>query len=89
MRRLKKIAGKLVQLPKDEPAGELHAGPPFELPYTLNLPDRETERWRAHLDASRAAVRLVREQLRARRSDSMRATNFSRTSCRRTSSTRR
>ena len=63
MRRLKKIAGKLVQLPKDEPAGELHAGPPFELPYTLNLPDRETERWRAHLDASRAAVRLVREQL--------------------------
>jgi len=65
MRRLKKIAGKLVQLPKDDPPGAVNAGPPFELPYTLNLPDREKDRWRAHLDASRAAVRLVRDTLRA------------------------
>jgi Ferritin-like len=63
MRRLSKIAGKLVQLPKDNPADPVHAGPPFELPYTLNLPDGESKRWRMHLDASRAAVRLVREQL--------------------------
>lgn len=63
MRRLKRIATKLVQLPKDDPPGDLHAGPPFELPYTLNLSDREPARWRAHLDASRAAVRLVREKL--------------------------
>jgi len=60
MRRLKKIAGKLVQLPKDDPPGQTLAGPPFELPYTLNLPEGEADRWRAHLDASRAAVRLVR-----------------------------
>jgi rubrerythrin len=38
MRRLKKIAGKLVQLPKDDPPSGINAGPPFELPYTLNLP---------------------------------------------------
>lgn len=63
MRRLKKIAGKLVQLPLDDPPGDTHAGPPFELPYTLNLPDREEDRWRRHLDVSRAAVRLVRERL--------------------------
>ncbi|MGH3897593.1 MAG: ferritin-like domain-containing protein [Pseudonocardiaceae bacterium] len=63
MRHLKKIAGKLVQLPKDDPRGPVHAGPPFELPYTLNLPDSEPQRWRMHLDASRAAVRLIREQL--------------------------
>lgn len=63
MRRLKKIATKLVQLPKDDPPGQLHSGPPFELPYTLNLPDREEDRWRVHLDASRAAVRLIRERL--------------------------
>lgn len=63
MRRLKKIAGKLVQLPKDVPPGSVHAGPPFELPYTLNLPDREPQRWRMHLDASRAATRLIRDQL--------------------------
>ena len=63
MRHLRKIAGKLVQLPKDDPPGPINAGPPFELPYTLNLPDVEPQRWRMHLDASRAAVRLVREQL--------------------------
>ena len=63
MRRLKKIATKLVQLPRDDPSGDVHAGPPFELPYTLNLPDREEDRWRTHLDVSRASVRLVREQL--------------------------
>ncbi|MGH3872781.1 MAG: ferritin-like domain-containing protein [Pseudonocardiaceae bacterium] len=63
MRHLKKIAGKLVQLPKDNPPGGVHAGPPFELPYTLNLPDTEPQRWRMHLDASRAVVALIREQL--------------------------
>ena len=60
MRRLKKIARKLVQLPKDAELSELHAGPPFELPYTLLLPDREADRWRAHLDVSKAALALVR-----------------------------
>ncbi len=63
MRRLKKIAGKLVQLPLADPPGATHAGPPFELPYTLNLPDREADRWRMHLDVSRASVRLVEERL--------------------------
>ncbi len=63
MRRLSKIAGKLVQLPKDDPPGEFNAGPPFELPYTLNLPESEPQRWRTHLDISQAAVRLIRDQL--------------------------
>jgi ferritin-like protein len=58
MRHLKKIAGKLVQMPK-APGSAVHAGPPFELPYTLNLPDGERSRWRTHLDASRAATRLL------------------------------
>ncbi|MGH3565303.1 MAG: ferritin-like domain-containing protein [Pseudonocardia sp.] len=63
MRRLSKIAGKLVQLPKDDPAGPVNAGPPFELPYTLNLPDGEPQRWRMHLDVSRAATRLIIDHL--------------------------
>jgi hypothetical protein len=63
MRRLRKIAGKLVQLPRDDPPTVTRAGPPFELPYTLNLPDREEDRWRVHLDVSRASVQLVRERL--------------------------
>lgn len=65
MRHLRKIATKLVQLPKDDPAGTQRAGPPFELPYSLSLPDGEEQRWRTHLDVSRAAGRLVREQLGA------------------------
>jgi hypothetical protein len=63
MRHLAKIATKLVQLPKDDPPGQLHASPPFELPYTLNLPEGEPQRWRTHLDISRAADQLIREQL--------------------------
>ncbi len=69
MRRLAKIAKKLVQLPKDNSPGSLHAGPPFELPYTLNLPEDEPQRWRTHLDISRAAVRLIREALQPGESD--------------------
>lgn len=63
MRRLKKIADKLVRLPRDIAATGVNAGPPFELPYTLNLPDREEDRWRSHLDVSRASVRLIRTTL--------------------------
>lgn len=63
MRRIKKIATKLVQLPKDDPTCPVHAGPPFELPYTVNLPEDEPQRWRTHLDVSRAALRLIRAQL--------------------------
>jgi len=58
MRHLKKIAAKLVRMPKDA-GGTLHAGPPFELPYSLSLPDGEAACWRIHLDVSRAAVALI------------------------------
>jgi rubrerythrin len=61
MRRLKKLAGKLVQMPKDDSPNSLNAGPPFELPYTLNLPDRESDRWRTHIDVLRASARLINE----------------------------
>lgn len=63
MRRLKKIATKLVHLPQNQSPDGMNAGPPFELPYTLNLPERQEDRWRSHLDVSRAAVRLVRARL--------------------------
>jgi Ferritin-like len=41
------------------PGDAANAGPPFELPYTLALPDDERDRWRLHLallDASRALI---------------------------------
>jgi hypothetical protein len=49
---LKGIAQALVTQPlKDLPdlGDPDHAGPPFELPYTLTLPDDEHDRWRLHL----------------------------------------
>ena len=58
MRHLSKIARKLVQMPLHDGATQ-HAGPPFELPYSLNLPDGEPQRWRMHLDATRAATDLA------------------------------
>jgi hypothetical protein len=63
MRRLKKIAGKLVTLPQNDPAEKARAGPPFELPYTLNLPDRDIDRWRVHFDVSRQCSKLIRNEL--------------------------
>jgi hypothetical protein len=60
MYNLRAIAGQLVQLPADaEKRGGLLAGPPFEMPYTLDLPDREKERWTLHrdlLEASRISM---------------------------------
>ena len=52
MRTMRSLAKKLVTLPlKEVPADgdAAFAGPPFELPYTLALPDNERDRWRTHL----------------------------------------
>lgn len=63
MRRLSDIATKLAKLPREAggPNGEEspeRAGAPFELPYTLNLPDREQDRWRTHIDVLDACLKL-------------------------------
>ncbi len=62
MRRVSKIAKKLVHMPKDE-EGELNAGPPFELPYSLSLPRRDGDRWRTHGDVLRSGIKLLIEIL--------------------------
>jgi hypothetical protein len=60
MYNLRAIAGQLVQLPAhaNKRRGPL-AGPPFEMPYTLDLPDREKERWTLHQDLLEASRILV------------------------------
>jgi hypothetical protein len=58
MRHLSKIARKLVRMPLRDGSPQ-HAGPPFELPYSLHLPDGEPQRWRMHLDATLAATDLA------------------------------
>ncbi len=62
MYKLRGLASVLVELPVrcDIPAMHEAAGPPFEMPYTLKIPLRESDRWRWHLDmlvASRGILR--------------------------------
>jgi hypothetical protein len=64
MYNLRVIASTLVQLPLDaaDPNG-LHAGPPFEMPYTLDIPERESDRWLLQRDLLQAA-RIAIEELK-------------------------
>jgi hypothetical protein len=56
MYHLRAIAGRIVQLPAEPRRNQrLLAGPPFEMPYSLRLPDSEVERWRVHSDLYKAA----------------------------------
>ncbi|HUP28249.1 MAG TPA: ferritin-like protein [Chloroflexia bacterium] len=63
MRRLGQIAGRLATMPRFEhgAARPERAGVPFELPYTINLPDREADKWRHHINVLSAAIALERE----------------------------
>ena len=61
MRRVKKLAEKLVQMPSG--TGSHHAGPPFELPFTLNLPQFESDRWYMHAAAFEASQEMSRSLL--------------------------
>lgn len=60
MYNLRAISEILMQLPvssTDASAG--FAGPPFQMPYTLNSPFGEANRWRGHLDLLTAADGLI------------------------------
>jgi hypothetical protein len=65
---LQKLSNILVKLPLHEAgAGDAAAlaGPPFELPYSLNLPADERNRWRLHRDMIAASKRLTERILNA------------------------
>ena len=59
MYNLRAIAGILVQLPLDAQSPQ-HAGPPFEMPYTLDLPEHPHDRWIQQRELFRAARILNR-----------------------------
>lgn len=72
MYNLKTIAGILVRLPLREPddgrrrsGGPRWAGPPFEMPYSLELPAGESDCWRLHQDllvgSEHLCLRLLRD----------------------------
>jgi hypothetical protein len=50
MYNLRSIANILMDLPLHKDGGQLLAGPPFEMPYSLALAPRESGRWRQHRD---------------------------------------
>jgi hypothetical protein len=65
MYNLRAISEILMQSPvsADHPdAG--YAGPPFQMPYTLNSPFGEADKWRGHLDLLTAADNLVQALLK-------------------------
>jgi hypothetical protein len=50
MYNLKALAGLLVRLPRHDDGSPGFAGPPFEMPYSLNLPQADVDIWRRHDD---------------------------------------
>jgi hypothetical protein len=58
---IKGIAKKLMTLPLKEAADPAHAGPPFEMPYTLALPDDERDRWRLLQALVQTSAALIAE----------------------------
>jgi hypothetical protein len=61
MYNLRSIAGILVTLPLCEDGGDERAAPPFEVAYTLALPDWDSDKWRVQRDLIRASERLIRQ----------------------------
>jgi hypothetical protein len=61
MYNLKAIAAVIVRQPLSN--GSLRAGPPFEMPYALSLPDTERDTWASHRDLLSMALRLCRKML--------------------------
>lgn len=64
MYKIRSLASVLVQLPvrPDIPPEKACAGPPFQMPYTLEIPQMESDRWRWHRDmliASRTILDIL------------------------------
>jgi len=58
MYNLRAIASVLTRLPL-KAGGDTRAGPPFQMPYTLQLPDNDAAFWRLHLDLLEACRVLL------------------------------
>ncbi|HXH38280.1 MAG TPA: ferritin-like domain-containing protein [Thermoanaerobaculia bacterium] len=61
MYNLRSIAGILVTLPLCEDGGDDRAAPPFEVAYTLTLPDWDSDKWRVQRDLIRASERIIHQ----------------------------
>jgi hypothetical protein len=59
MYNLRAISMILVQTPLNQTGRPLVAGPPFQMPFTLDLPLDDIDRWQLHLDLIEGSNRLV------------------------------
>jgi hypothetical protein len=59
MYHIRSITEILMKLPLIAEGGDLLAGPPFEMPYSLLQPTRQADRWRGHRDLLMAAQKYV------------------------------
>jgi len=65
MYNLKTIAGLLVRLPiHDDTGAGLRAGPPFEMPYSLDLPQADRDIWRLYDDLLASSYHTCSEVFR-------------------------
>jgi hypothetical protein len=65
MYNIRSITEILMTLPMYKDGGELLAGPPFEMPYSLALAARNADRWRMHRDLLLASEQYVEKLLKA------------------------
>lgn len=59
MYHIRSITEIVMKLPLKAEGGDLLAGPPFEMPYSLSMPTRQADRWRGHRDLLMAAQKYV------------------------------
>jgi hypothetical protein len=60
MYNLRSITEILMTLPMHDEGGDLLAGPPFEMPYSLALAVRDADRWRMHRDLLLASQQYIK-----------------------------
>jgi len=64
MYNLKTIAGLLVRMPlTSDPKDPARAAPPFQMPYTLDLPIDEVDCWRTHQDLLQSSTEIGEDLL--------------------------
>jgi Ferritin-like len=80
MYNLRAIAGRIVQQPLQASSNQnLLAGPPFEMPYSLQLPAGDVDCWRLQHDLYKAAqfqMERTRNELRGRDAETMQAREY-------------
>ena len=66
MYNIKAISGLLTRLPRQDDASAGFAGPPFQMPYSLILPQADADIWRRHRDLLGSAQKITHQLLKTK-----------------------